>query len=111
MKRLSATTLILLLTWVQVMVAISQPVAASSGFSHCCDCNSPCCIEQSSTDSAPQPLAAVPSVTQVFQPFSIATLIAWTLPRGEVATFSPAVSSPLVTEGMPLFQRNCTLLI
>ena len=112
MKRLSAIVLSLLLFWVQVFV-MAQPLKADAPAKcTCCACKkSNCCVTQSSTDPAPLPSAAPQTGSQNLNSFSITASIAWVLPRGE-ADFSSADNSwPQRAARVPLFRRDCALLI
>ena len=112
MKRLSAIVLSLLLFWVQVFV-MAQPVKANAPAKcTCCACKQTnCCVTKSSTDPAPLPLAPAQTGSQNLHSFSLTPSIAWTLPRGE-ADFSSADNSPsLLAARVPLFRRDCALLI
>ena len=112
MKRLSAICLSVLLFWVQVFV-MAQPVKAdASAKCTCCACKKTrCCVTQSSTDPAPLPAATAPTGSQNLNSFSITASISWTLPRGE-ADFSSADNlAPRFAARVPLFRRDCALLI
>ncbi len=112
MKKLPAIVLGLLLFWVQVFV-MAQPVKADAPAKcTCCACNQTnCCVTKSAPAQAPLPVAPAQTVSQNLNLFSITASIAWMLPRGE-AGFSPADnSSSLVAARVPLFHRDCALLI
>lgn len=112
MKRLSAIVLSLLLIWVQVFV-MAQPVKANAPAKCvCCACQkADCCVKPCSTDPAPLPVAAVQSGSQNLYSFSLTASIAWLLPRG-AADFSSADNfSSRLAARVPLFRRDCALLI
>lgn len=112
MKRLSALILSLLLFWVQVFM-MAQPVQADAPAKcTCCDCQQTnCCVAKASTDSAPLPLAPAQTGSQNLDSFSITVSIAWTLPRGEADFSSADNSASLLATRVPLFRRDCALLI
>ena len=112
MKRLSAIVLSLLLFWVQVFVLAQPPRAEAQG--QCCGCackKTNCCVTQSATDPAPLPAATVQTGSQNLNSFSLTASIAWTLPRGEADFFSAYNSPSLSAARVPLFRRDCALLI
>jgi hypothetical protein len=112
MKRLSAIVLSLLLLWVQVFV-MAEPVQADAPAKcTCCGCKKTnCCVTKSSTDPAPLPATTAQTGSQNLHSFSLPASIAWTLPRGE-ADFSSADNFPLrLAARIPLFRRDCALLI
>ena len=113
MKRLSAILLSLLLMWMQVVVMAQPAKADATAKCRRCSCKTGhCCVGQSnSSESLPQPAAPAPSAQLNLNLFSIAASPAWLLPLGAAAVFSSPTSSPLSTVGVPLFQRDCALLI
>jgi hypothetical protein len=112
MKRLSAIVLSLLLFWVQVF-AMAQPVKADAPAKcTCCSCHqSNCCVTKSAPAQAPLPVAPTSTVSQNLNLFSITASLAWMLPRGEADFSSADNSSSLVVARVPLFRRDCALLI
>jgi hypothetical protein len=112
MKRLSAIVLSLLLFWVQVFVAVPPVNAESPAKSNCCSCQRNCCVTQSNpVDSATPPAVPTPSIQLNLGLFAFAASPAWLLPPGEADVFSAACSSPLSAARIPLFTRDCALLI
>ena len=112
MKRPFAIVLSLLLFWVQVFV-LAPPVKADAPVKcTCCACKkADCCVTQSSADSAPLPAATVQTGSENLNSFSLTALIAWTLPRGAADFSSADSSSPHCAARVPLFRRDCALLI
>ena len=112
MKRLSAILLSLLLFWVQVFVMAPPVKADAPAKCTCCDCEQTnCCVTQSSTDPTPLPAAAAPTGSQNLNSFSITASISWTLPRGEADFSSADKLAPRCAARVPLFRRDCALLI
>ena len=112
MKRLSAIVLSLLLLWVQVFV-LAQPFRAAAA-AQCCGCacqKAKCCVASSSSDQAPLPAATVQIGAHQFLSFSLAASVAWILPRGEADLSSADDSLSLSAARIPLFRRDCALLI
>ena len=112
MKSVSAIMLSLLLMWMQVAV-MAQPAKADAP-AKCsrCACKRNCCVTQSNPpESAPQPAAPAQSVQVHLQLFVLSASPAWLLPRGDAEAFSSPASSPRSAVGVPLFQRDCALLI
>ena len=112
MKRLSAIVLSLLLFWVQVFL-MAQPVQVDQPAKcTCCACNqSNCCVTQSSTDPAPLPEATVQAGSQNLASFSPPASIVWRLPHGAAGSSSADNSPSLLAARVPLFRRDCALLI
>jgi len=112
MKRLSAIVLSLPLFWVQVFVMAEPVQAGTPAKCSCCTCNkADCCVTQSSTGSAPLPAATVQTGSQNLNLFSLTASIAWILPRGEADFSSADDSALLLAARVPLFRRDCALLI
>ena len=113
MKRLTAILLSLLLLWVQAMV-LAQPALPDAPVKcACCSCKTgKCCVGESTPgDTAPQPVAPAPSATLDQILFTVAVSPAWLLPSGETQAFSAVSASPLFAVRVPLFTRDCALLI
>jgi len=112
MKRLSAILLSLLLFWVQVCVMAPPAKADAPAKCTCCACKKTnCCVTQSSTDPAPLPAATAPTSSQNLNSFSIAASISWTLPGGEAVFSSADNLAPHFAARLPIFRRDCALLI
>ena len=112
MKRLSAIVLSLLLFWVQVFV-MTQPVKADAPAKcACCACKkTTCCAAPSPTLPVPPLAATAQTGSQTLTSISLAASIAWMLPRGEADFSSADKSSPHAAARVPLFRRDCALLI
>jgi hypothetical protein len=112
MKRLSAIVLSLLLFWVQVFL-VAQPVRAqATAKCACCRCNKgDCCAVKSPGDAAPLPAATVQTGSQNLSSFSLSASIAWMLPRGEADSSRADNTFSLPAARVPLFRRDCALLI
>lgn len=113
MKRLSAILLSLLLMWMQVVV-MARPATADAPIKcTCCSCKTArCCVgESDSSASQPQPVAPVQSAQLNFNLLPSAASPAWFLPSGEADVFSAASALPLSAARIPLFTRDCAILI
>lgn len=113
MKRLSAIVLSLILFWVQVVVLAAPAEAGTPKRSGCCSCQTAkCCVAKSrSSESVPQPCAPVLSFQLNHYLFNSAASPARLLPSGEAGFFSAVSASPLFAAHVPLFMRDCALLI
>ena len=113
MKRLFAILLSLLLLWVQAIVVAQPSVAAAPTKCRCCSCGTgECCVGKSAPmDSAPQPAAPVQSFSLSQNLFAFLASPAWLLPSGEAEVPPPASAVPLSAARVPLFTRDCALLI
>jgi hypothetical protein len=111
MKRLSAIALSLLLLWVQVFV-LALPAAAMPVECLCCECQqTDCCVAESSSGSLPLTATPVPSTQFNLHPFTVAASLVWLLPTGDSDLLSAAPASLFSTVRVPLFTRDCALLI
>lgn len=113
MKRLTALFLSLLLLWVQAVVLAQPAVADTPAQCTCCSCKTGrCCVGESAPGgSVPQPAAPTQSVPLHQNLFTFAASPMWLLPAGEAQVFSAASASPLAAARVPLFTRDCALLI
>src|SRR5262245_43014068 len=112
MKRLSAIVLSLLLFWVQVVVM--APSATAKAAKGCCGCACPkadCCVTRSAPDSLPLPPATVQTGAPNLNSFFLTASVAWMLPCAEADLSSAHLPSPFFAARVPLFQRDCALLI
>jgi len=112
MKKSSAMVLSLFLLWAQVFVVVQPAEADAPAKSGCCSCKRNCCVTPSdSSKSAPQ--AAVPAQSAPLDSaqFALAAAPTWLLPRGAAAISPPASVSSLSATRVPLFRRDCALLI
>ena len=112
MKRLSALVLSLLLFWVQVFV-LAQPVKADApAICTCCACQrTDCCVTPSAPERAPLPAATAPIGSQSLHSFSAPAALAWLLPHHAAGFVSAAPSPSPLAARVPLFRRDCALLI
>jgi hypothetical protein len=113
MKRLTAILLSLLLLWVQFIVMAPPAQSGAPARCRCCSCGTgECCVGKSApSDSAPLPVAPVQTAQLGQNLFTFTASPAWLLPAGEAEVFSAVSASPLSAARVPLFQRNCALLI
>ena len=111
MKRAVAIVLSLILIGIQAMAAVQTSSAPSLAKCGCCTPQKTCCcVEQSKSEAIP--LAATPASTSVSLDFTalIPKLLACTLPTTTrvIASSADTAASSLA---IPLFQRDCALLI
>ena len=113
MKRAIAFLLSLTVIWLQVMASAqtlslegAKPECGCCAQKEVCRC---CCVAPVAPDT--KPLPATPAATSATLDFTaiVPRLLAWTLPAPAIAS-SPDSSSAL-SLAVPLFQRNCALLI
>jgi len=111
MKRLTALTLLLM--WMHVVVLAQLTQAAAPAKCRCCSCKTgECCVGKSnSPESQPQPVAQVQSAPINLHLFILAASPAWLIPHGQTAVWPAASVSSLTAPRLPLFQRDCALLI
>lgn len=110
MKRLFAFTLSLLLLWVQVFVLVQPAGADAPAACRCCECEqTDCCVAEA--PSLPHPLAAMPvsSLSFITHWLALPASFVWNLPREAAPVSSDFVS--LNAARIPLFTRDCALLI
>jgi hypothetical protein len=116
MKRLSALGLSLLLLAMQTLAQVQLAAPAPPEAPACCArCSCPdrrCCVGESSPLDS-QSLPAVPTSPSAFQlqPIIPSASLAWVLPSAEAEVSSVASVSPPAAARVPLFQRDCALLI
>jgi hypothetical protein len=113
MKRAVAIILSLTVIWLQ-MLAAAQTLSTPTPDPQCACCAGQrvcCCVAEAATDAIPVPVApaSVPATTDFHA--VLARLVAWTLPAPAPALVSPSDSSSVLAPAVPLFQRNCALLI
>ncbi|HEY1663289.1 MAG TPA: hypothetical protein VGI03_12795 [Verrucomicrobiae bacterium] len=80
----------------------------------CCpnsDCPMPCCAARAPVDPQPAPTAPAPSTGQNQLSLLAPALLILTLPAKPVAPLSSTVSTSSSVFGVPLFTRNCALLL
>ena len=115
MKRAAAIILSLTVIWLQVMASAQtlSPEAAKPECGCCaqkevCRC---CCVAPVAPDSKPLPATPVVTSTTLDLTAIVPRLLAWTLPATAPVIVSSAESSSHSLSAVPLFQRNCALLI
>jgi hypothetical protein len=111
MKRAAAIILSLTLLWLQVL-ATAQTLSSSVAAAACGCCSGKkicCCVEESAPISVPTPVATAPTASIDFTAV-IPKLVAWLLPEPAPAIVSSSDNSAS-TLAVPLFQRDCALLI
>ena len=113
MKRAVAFILSLTVIWLQVLASaqtLSSPAPAAEPCPCCVAKNSCCCVEESAPGSTP--LAAIPISASAPIDFTavLTKVLAWTLPATPAIVPSSDRASALLS-AVPLFQRNCALLI
>lgn len=114
MKRTVAIVLSLILLGIQAMATVQT----SSDFgaqkkSACCSGNvTECCCFTEST-SAPQPPPAATAPLAPYNNFTavLSTLVAWTLPESARSQISSSALATSAAHALPLFTRDCALLI
>jgi hypothetical protein len=114
MKRATAFLLSLTVIWLQVMAA-AQTLSASVAPTEQCPCcvakKSCCCVEESAPAAAPLPATPASANASIDLTAVLAKVIAWTLPATAPAIVSSSDRAFALSSAVPLFQRNCALLI
>ena len=112
MKKAVVIVLSLILIGIQTMVAVQTTVASSVSqqTSACCKAHC-CCVTE--TASVPQslPVATTPAVGQTHFLAVLSDVVEWTLPDSTSLQLSALSSPPSLATALPLFQRDCALLI
>lgn len=113
MKRVIAFSMSLLLLWAQTVVAAQAVAVDAPAKCVCCSCkDATCCVGESEPmPSVPQPAAPSPSGFLTQHLFVPAASPAWLLPSVEAEVFPSTSVSPLFAARVPLFTRDCALLI
>lgn len=117
MKRAVAIILSLTMIWLQ-MLASAQTLCAAPAESPvpakkcgCCAAQKTCCVTASDSPATPLPAAPVPAGHSVDFHVLLAKVLVWTLPAAAPTAISASDSSIASIPAVPLFQRNCALLI
>jgi hypothetical protein len=100
----------LMLVWAQLLAAPTPACATQPAHARChCGGKMSCCAAPVSSQPAP----AVPVNTGLQKQFSISApaIMAVVLPQNRAALFSSAVRSLVMSEGAPLYARDCARLI
>lgn len=112
MKRTVAIVLSLILIGIQTMVAVQTTSAGlvSQTTAACCKTNC-CCVSEAT--SAPQslPAATTPLAAQNNFTAVLSMLVVWTLPESARSQFVSSASAPTLASALPIFTRDCALLI
>jgi hypothetical protein len=111
MKRTAAILLSLILLWIPAMADVQTGRDSAPSRCGCCAPAAGCCCVEASTPSAPR-ADAVPVSAGATIDFTavVSRPVAWALPSSATDTLSSGDDffPPLA---VPLFQRNCALLI
>lgn len=115
MKRAAAFLLSLTVIWLQ-MLASAQTLSPGTAKPECGCCTQKavcrcCCVAPVTPDAKPLPATPVVTGTTLDLTAIVPRLLAWTLPATAPAIVSSAESSSHSLSAVPLFQRNCALLI
>jgi hypothetical protein len=110
MKRLAAISLSLLLLWVQAVV-LAGPLSSAKASCGCCDCKATCCVAGDSSVPPSQAPAGVPTAQNILNSYIPIVSLAWLMPRGEAEVSLPDSLLPFHAACVPLFERDCALLI
>lgn len=113
MKRAAAFFLSLTIVWLQVMASAQTlspaPTAQPCG---CCTAKPTCCcVADAAPEPIPAPAAPVSASASIDLSAVLAKVVAWTLPSTAPAIVTFLDSSAALHSAVPLFQRNCALLI
>jgi hypothetical protein len=111
-KRFFAILFSVLLVGAQFTPALAMPMACGKPFVSADACSQmACCMAKPVSD--PQPTPAVPAQTASQNQISLLApaKVIWLLPNHPANPFSSASVSPFAATGIPLYTRNCTLLI
>jgi hypothetical protein len=111
-KKISAILFSVLLVGAQFTPALAVPMACGKPVVSADACSQmACCMAKPMSD--PQPAPAVPAQTASQNQISLLApaMVVWLLPNHPANPFASASVSPLAATGIPLYTRNCTLLI
>jgi hypothetical protein len=119
MKRAVAIILSLTVIWLQ-LVAAAQTLSAAAAVNvptadcDCCvgqtTCRC-CCVAPSAPNPAPQPVTPLRPLAAGDFTAIISPRVAWLLPAPVAAQVSASDLSPASLSAVPLFRRDCALLI
>jgi len=118
MKRCAAIILSLTVIWLQVMasaqtlsttrtLASAEPACGCCSQKDVCRC---CCVVPAAPDAKPLPVAPVVTSPTIDFTAVLPKLVAWLLPETAPAIVSSSDNSAS-SLAVPLFQRDCALLI
>jgi hypothetical protein len=114
MKRAVAIVLSLILIGIQALAAVQLSSDSSAQKkSSCCssrmaDC---CCVTESNSAPSPLPAVTTPLLTQNNFSTVLSMLVVWILPESAPLPISSSASELSTAHALPLFQRDCALLI
>ncbi|MGC3960330.1 MAG: hypothetical protein QM813_21110 [Verrucomicrobiota bacterium] len=115
MKRAVAFILSLTVIWLQMMASAQTLFAAPPPPTDPCPCcvakKVCCCVEESDTQSVPVPIAPATVRANVDFTAVLPQRVAWLLPISALAKATSAEISSASFPAVPLFQRDCALLI
>lgn len=115
MKRAAAFILSLTVIWLQMLASAQTLFAPPSPPAEVCPCcvakKVCCCVEESEPQSAPLPVAPTAARTTVDFTAVLPHRVAWLLPPPAPADASGAEISSASFSAVPLFRRDCALLI
>jgi hypothetical protein len=115
MKRAAAFILSLAVIWLQVMASAQTLFATPPPPAEACPCcvakKACCCVEESDAQSAPIPVTPATARPNVDFTAVIPRRVAWLLPTSESASPAAAEISSTLFSAVPLFRRDCALLI
>ena len=112
-KRFNAIFCVLLVVWLQAVVAVSETKSgATEGASCCCTCGLPACCVVPTTPGVPvTPPAAVQVTPQNLVSFCPGTAPLWILPDAAAPVFLPPAPTSLSATVVPFFTQHCARLI
>jgi hypothetical protein len=114
MKHWCAILFSMLLAWSPYAPAQALPDCAKSKMA---SCDMPCCqkncsMTQGSCGSQPAPAVPAQKTGAQNQISLLApAVVLWTVPENFANSFSSVSASPLMATGVPLYERNCALLL
>ena len=115
MKRAAAIILSLTVIWLQMLASAQTLFAPPTPPAEACPCcvakKVCCCVAESDAQSAPLPVAPAAARATVDFTAVLPHRVAWLLPLAPLADVSGSEISSASSSAVPLFQRDCALLI
>lgn len=115
MKRAAAFILSLTVIWLQLLASAQTLFAAPPPSVDPCPCcvakNVCCCVEESESQSVPLPAAPASARSSLDFAAVLPSSVAWLLPVPATAKVTTARISSDLFSAIPLFRRDCALLI
>lgn len=114
-KRLTAILFSVLVVWMQFAPApvSALPTCVKPAMGNCADCcdRMACCLAKPTSNSQPTP--AIPAQSNLQNQISLLapSVVVWNLPQSPASLISSVSASPLMAMAVPLYERNCTLLL